>query len=569
MTNKQTKTAIILGIIIAVTLVLYFAVLRPIINEVLPEIKEQLQLDDGEVAGVNDRVMLFEQVERASIQSIEVKNKHGKYRFVRRETVNEQTGQKSYTFDIEGHMGASYDQNLFSTLVVDTGFTLSKVKVVNDNPDKLSDYGLSPEQEPAYYILTTVEGVQHKVWVGDAIPSNGGYYVKYDTRNTVYVLDTTLETTVLAPIENFVTPTLVMPSSLTTYFMLNDLAIFKGTYLPEKTEDEEGGETEGEAGGEETGGEETGGEAEGGEKEEVELPSNVTKDPYVRFHYLTDEEKAKLDSNATFYMDYPGDGAYYASGAVDGLAQMLIAYQGIKTVKLGPTDEDLKNYGCFNAEYTLYVVNNQAIQDAKGVTHYIEIPNYVYFSEMKKDEETGEEFRYAYSVLFNIVARVPYYDCEFLRYDMNTWVNNSLFSMNINKVSYITVEGEDVYAKFTLKGQDADLIVETNTGHKPEVKNFRNFYKVILGLTKSGDVNLTDEQVAALVANDKNITATLTINLHSGRTLVYRFYSYGVQTYYTINGEGEFYLPTSQVNKLLADAVRVETDQVVNPDNAV
>ena len=556
MTKKQTRTAIILAIGFVVLLVLYFAVLRPIINEVIEEVKNALDLDEGEVEGVNDRIMLFEQVERASIQSIEVSNEHGVYRFVRREYVDSSTGMKAYTFDIQGHEGTSYSSELFSTLVVDTGFTLSKVKVANDNPDKLSDYGLAPDQNPAYYILTTVEGKQHKVWVGDKIPSNGGYYVKYDTRNTVYVLDTTLETTVLAPIEAYVTPTLVMPSSLTTYFMLDDLAIFKGVYLPEDDE-EEGDEADGEGKGEDK------------DKEEPKLPENVTTDPFVRFHYLTDADKEKLDINATFFMDHPGNGSYYASGAVDGLAQLLIAYEGIETVKLGPTDDDLRSYGCYEAAYTLYVINNQGVVDKNGVTQYVQIPNYVYFSEMQKDEETGLEFRYAYSILFDIVAKVPYYNCEFLTYDLNTWVNNSLFSMNINKVSYVTVESGDVYAKFTLKGQDSDLVVETNTGHKPEVKNFRNFYKVMLGLTKGGNVNLTDEQVAALVANDANITAKLTINLHSGKTLVYRFYSYGVQTFYTINGEGEFYLPTSQVNKLISDAQKLEADLVINPDDAI
>ena len=527
MTKKQNRLAIILAVGFVVLLALYFAVLRPIIKEVIEDIKPPLNLENGEVEGANDRIMLFPQVERASIKSIEVSNSYGKYKFVK---------NNSGIFDIEGAEGTSYDAELFATLVTDCGYTLSKVKVANDNPDKLSDYGLDEASNPAYYILTTVEGTEHKVWVGTIIPSNGGYYVRYEGRNTVYVLDTTLETTVLAPIEAFVSPTLIMPTSLTTYFMLNDLAIYRGKYLPKKDDTAQ---------------------------------STEDATPIVRFHYLNDTEKAKLDVNATFWMDYPGDGAYNASTYVDSVAQQFIAYEGSETVKLAPTDEDLKKYGCFDADYTLYVVNNQEVKDKDGKVQYIEIPNFVFFSEMQKDEETGMQYRYAYSVLFNLVAKVPYYDCLFLEYDLNTWVSSQLFNTNINKVSYVTLESEDVKVKFTLKGQDSDLIVEEQNGHKPEVKNFRKFYQVILGLTKGGYVSLTDDQCKALTRDEANVTAKLTINMHSGRELVYRFYSYGVQTYYTINGEGEFYVPTAQVTKLIADAQRVMTDQVVDPNNAV
>ena len=539
MTKKQNRLAIILGIVFVALLLTYFFLLRPIINEVIEEYKEPLNLENGEVEGANDRIMLFPQVERASMQSIEVKNSHGTYKFVR---------NKNNSFDIEGSEGTSYDAELFSTLVTDCGYTLSKVKVANDNPDKLSDYGLDEASDPAYYILTTVEGVQHKVWVGTIIPSNGGYYVRYEGRNTVYVLDSTLETTVLAPIEAFVTPTLIMPTSLTTYFMLDDLAIFRGMYTPQT------------------------------DKKDEETTSDSTSDasdnkeektPVVRFHYLKDEEKAKLDINATFWMDYPGNGAYYASTYVDGVAQQFIAYEGSECVRLSPTDEELKEYGCLDAEYTLYVVNNQAVNDANNKTQYIAIPNFVYFSEMQKDKETGEEFRYAYSVLFDIIAKVPYYDCLFLEYDLNTWVSAQLFNTNINKVSYVTVESADTNITFTLRGQDSALVVEDSTGHFPEVKNFRKFYQVMLSMMKGGNVSLTEAQCKALTADESNVTAKLTVKMHSGRELVYRFYSYGVQTYYTVNGEGEFYLPTTQVTKLISDAVRVTRDEVVNPDNAV
>ena len=543
MTKKQIRLAIVCGIIFLVLLLSYFIIIRPLLNETTSSTKDPLQLDPGEVEGANDRVMLFPQVERASIQSIEVKNSHGSYKFVRKDSA----------FVIEGSESTDYSAELFSTLVTDCGYTLSKVKVANDNPEKLSVYGLDEASDPAYYILTTVEGAQHKVWVGTVIPSNGGYYVRYEGRNTVYVLDTTLETTVLAPIESFVTPLVVMPTSLTTYFLIDDFAIYNGCFIP-KTDDENSDETSTDSNTD-------------SDKKEEEIPE---AELVVRFHALSDEEKAKLDVNATFSMDYPGEGLYNASGFIDGVAQQFILYQGSQTVKLNPTDEDLEKYGCFkDAEKSLFVVNNQQYKTSDGKTENIPIPNLAYFSQIQKDEETGEEFRYVYSVLFKVVVKMPTYECRFLEYDINTWVSASLFNININKVSHITVESDDTNITFTLLGQDADLIVNDSTNHKPEVKNFRKFYQVILGLLKEGPVTLTEAQVKALTADEANVTAKLTIKMHSGRDLVFRFYSFGVKTYYTVNGVGEFQLPTAQVTKLIADAVRVTRDEVVNPDNAV
>ena len=196
------------------------------------------------------------------------------------------------------------------------------------------------------------------------------------------------------------------------------------------------------------------------------------------------------------------------------------------------------------------------------------VVNLVYYSDMQTDEETGVDFRYAYSVLFGIIAKVPYYDCAFLEYDLNTWTSNTLFSVNIDNVSSIQVEGKDTDITFTLRGDGEALVVTDSNSHTPEVKNFRKFYQVILGMSKGGYVTLTEDQCKALESDEKNVTAKLTISFEDGNAYVYRFYSYGVQTYYTINGEGEFYLPTAQVNKLIADAQRITKDEVVNPDNA-
>ena len=102
--------------------------------------------------------------------------------------------------------------------------------------------------------------------------------------------------------------------------------------------------------------------------------------------------------------------------------------------------------------------------------------------------------------------------------------------------------------------------------------------KEVMGEEKEEEPEVNVEELLAMSEKTAEIAASITSDLapsHIRQTaeyvgaLVYRFYSYGVQTYYTVNGEGEFYLPTTQVTKLISDAVRVTRDEVVNPDNAV
>ena len=555
MIKRQRILAIVLASLFVLSIPLYFFVIVPL-TKILTE-----NTDNNP-----DREIMYTQTERANIKSIEVKNDHGSYKFVYLEGLNK--------YVIEGHEFASYDPTLFSQLVIDTGYTLSKATVENENAEKLSDYGLDDESNPASFTLTTKEDVQYKVLIGDRIVSGGGYYARMDGEKKVYVLDTTLATTVLSPIEAFITPVLVNPSSLTTYFDVKDFAIYKGAYVP--PEDDKDEEKE-EQGGTST---DNNGTAEGDKK-----PYDPEKNLVIKLHYLGQKQGMEgygdYGNNATYYMDYPGNGIYNPSMYVNSVLQMFMSYQGSETVKLEPKTEDFEKYGLLGkSEYTLYVVNYMTGKDEEGKDVKIEVINRVYYSEVMTDEETGEKFRYAHSLFYNegmskdllvynnIIAKVPEYNCEFLNYDLNTWVDSKLFSTVISTVTSMRVEAGETDILFNFTGEGESLVITEANGHKPEVKNFKKFYQTVLAMTKGGFVNKTEDELKDLTSDDKNMTMKLTVKLKNGNTLELKFYSYGVQTYYTVNGEGQFYLPTTQVSKVIADAIRVTKDEIVYVDNA-
>ena len=182
---KNQKRIILIGAIVLIALIpIYFFVIAPLLKVETPVVEPPTLLP-GEVLGANNRILMFEHVERAAIQSIEVHNEKGDYKFYLDDDGN---------FYIKGMKGAPYNLELFSSLIVSAGNTLTLQRVTEKCED-FSAYGLSGADKPAWYVLTKTDGTQHKVWIGNAVPSDGGYYVRYDGRDAVYVLDSSISTT--------------------------------------------------------------------------------------------------------------------------------------------------------------------------------------------------------------------------------------------------------------------------------------------------------------------------------------------------------------------------------------
>ena len=80
--KKQKLTIIICASVFAVLLVVYLAVIRPLLKTATSETKPP-ELLEGEVLGANNRVLMFPHTEKADILSIEVHNEKGTYKFYR------------------------------------------------------------------------------------------------------------------------------------------------------------------------------------------------------------------------------------------------------------------------------------------------------------------------------------------------------------------------------------------------------------------------------------------------------------------------------------------------------
>lgn len=386
---------------------------------------------DGEEVGVSDRIQMFKQIKQADIDKIEVHNAHGAFTFY---------VDKDGDFQIQGHEGVPYSQVMFSSLAVSCGYTLSTRKIqdpIKDENGFYTEYGLAPEKrvdengnsydyEPYWYRITDINGNSHTVYIGDAVPSNTGYYVKLTDRDAVYVMNysvdgsylgmydgqvyDTIESVLHVPIEKFVTPMVTYPMELNNYFDVRAFALWEGdkfNSIPENITDEE--------------------------LEKLDI------DPIVSFAYIDLEERTgTFYANTPYVLAYP-EGYVANDNAIDTALQSFYTMSTLGVVKLGITEEDLKTYNLVDPEYVVYF-------DFQGKYEHL-----IFISA-----ETERGTRYMTSGIYDIIVEVDRSKLPFLNYTRNDWVNDLYFSMNLAWAKKIEVEYDGKLYTFELDNSLSD-----------------------------------------------------------------------------------------------------------------
>ncbi len=428
------------------------------------EIIASVETEGNEAVGFNNRVLIFPHLEKKDILKLEVHNSEGEFTFVRR---NLTTGKEdaSASFIIDGSPLTVYDQELFASLHVSAGYTLTTLKIkdpIKDENGQFSEYGLVPEirtrevtdengefvldenldytyeqyaYEPAYYVITDTSGNTYKLIIGDKLVTGGGYYVQYvdtatDTkRDAVYVLSADIGDTLLAPIEKFVTPQLTYPMTLNTYLWVEDF------YIAKKNPDWNVGDNE--------------------DKKFISP---------VSFSFVPLEEREN-----TIYVHTP---FFFTKGfeldgyevSTDNINEALGAiYQPAfkEVVAFNPTDKELVEYGLATVtgkdengkpKYELdseYVISfNYDAYDETTSKVIATINNSIYVSEIDGrfyaftvicpiDENGSLETNAQYTL--NMIVEIESHTFDFLGWDRFDWINDKYISNNIAYVDKIEI----------------------------------------------------------------------------------------------------------------------------------
>ena len=385
------------------------------------------------------------------------------------------------------HPGTPYEGTSFTTIVAAARNPLS-MKRVDENAPDLSIYGLDEAQKPARCTVTDKKGVGRTFLVGDMIQTGGGYYCANEGSRAVYVMDTSMGA-FLASAESLVTPILSLPEKETDYFLTEVFTL------------------------------------------------TVDGEVLVSCGYMTDAERVDTASTSTYKMFVPKN--YVPSTDNYGaLLRKFVEFRGTETVAFGRagdvmSKDELSPYGLDHPKYEIYY-------------RYSGVDNYVYVSEKQED---GTYF--AYSLLFNLVARVDAETLDFLEWEFIDFVDRPMFQKNINDVAYVRFEADGLDEAVTVTGSSADdlAVIPESTGNPFDEKvlyNFRVLFRKMLGLTI--------QEYAPEKTTDNHILR-FTVRTDVGIEYVYDFYAYSTRRcFFTINGEGEFYCLRDRVERIASDA---------------
>ncbi|MBQ4602221.1 MAG: DUF4340 domain-containing protein [Clostridia bacterium] len=488
MLKKQKLTIIISAILIVALAVVYFTVVAPMLKET--EEKDIPELLSGETySEAYSKIMVFPKLEQADIKEIKIHNEHGDYGFYQ-----DNKGE----FYLTDYEGTTFGKDKFTSLAATVRLPMA-IDRVTEEPTDLSKYGLDPKDDPAYYIVTDKNDVSYKMFIGDPLPTSGGYYAMLEGRNVVYALDTTSKYVLMSK-ESYITPLLSMPTKSDDYYKIENFTLGKD------------GET------------------------------------FIAIDFMDEQERIKTASTTYYKMLVPGD--YVPSSSnYDHIIKKFNALEGTEVLAFGNvkdamTPEELKEFRLDEPKYELYY-------------RYSGVDNYILISDKNEDGSYN-----AYSVMFNIVAKVDAETFDFLEWEFIDFVDKPMFQKNINDIDTVEIIGNGVHETFTIKGKDTELIVTPKSTLTAltanQLASFKRIYVKLLSLSL--------EDYTESESKDEWVM-TFKITTRGGLEYEYSFYSYSTRRcYYTVNGEGEFYVLRDRVEKILSDTALLMSGGEVTSD---
>ena len=90
------------------------------------------------------------------------------------------------------------------------------------------------------------------------------------------------------------------------------------------------------------------------------------------------------------------------------------------------------------------------------------------------------------------------------------------------------------------------------------IYNFRQFYKTVIGSKLKGDSSLSEDERAALAADESKAIFRITFNTTDGKEIEYGFWRATTrEALLTVNGKGDFYINIDWAEKLVSDLERL------------
>lgn len=248
-------------------------------------------------------------------------------------------------------------------------------------------------------------------------------------------------------------------------------------------------------------------------------------------HFLTIEKSVgdvTYGNNSSHRLTYPAYNYATNMANFEAVLTALSELKGASTLYYGDsiTDELLCELGFFDAEG-----NDTADFSLKYA--YPAFSEYLY---IMKDVETGDYM--VYSLKENIIVSVPYSAMAFLEWEMLQWVSAEIYMLDIEDIATVEFVRGTESAKYILTGE-ADTLAASCNNIPVDINGFKELYKSIMYVLVTAyakESTYGGEQLGLIITTEK------------GEVLDYRFYTNSAtNSYYTLNGFGEFYVSADKV----------------------
>lgn len=484
--GKRYRLILILAAAFAVMLVVYLLISPLLKNE------------GSEGDKTSKREMMFERISSDDVYSIEVHNNRGSYTFVR---------NSSGDVVIKNYEGIAYDAEKYLLLVSAVGNPNSIVTVARSASNELmEEYGLIEPQ--AYAVITDKNSISHRIDIGNALLSGGGYYACLHDENTVYVLNASyISKTVLCPIEDYVTPVLTAGIDLNDYYTINNFTVV----------------TDGEL--------------------------------FIRVNSRDKKDFKNEQSIAEFEIVYP------VRRDVDATFYTNIIYNsninGDRVELLGAEDTDYEKYSLTDPMYVIsfkYKGTDYSVM----VSDMLDDGGYYATSSMNPAciiYVSGDKLSFLQSDFIDWLD--PYPMMHNITNISDIRVRTKDIDASFRLQHSKNEAGKDVLNVITSEGE---LFDENKTA------NFRQYYTSILDIMTSDYVYLDNDDKEGLISNESSLLLELSYTKTNKEEVSMKFYQYSTRrALMTINGEGELYVTVDRVKKIENDTIRCLKGEAVDP----
>ncbi len=451
----------------------------------------------------------------ADVKRIDVKNKNGAYALLA-------TDDGDIVLESNKYAPLNlYKVQMLLSNVCQTYYTFDADVTAED----FEKYGLSNGAHQAEFKVQTKNGLSYTVYIGDETLANDGYYVRVPDKNAVYVLGYSIENDLLGTSEYLIDFGLVYPTDMNHYFLVNNFSLRKGG------------------------------------------------EDFIAINFVNANERDEFNSMGIHRLSYPE--GYFASQLYTSVLTKFSAIDTLGTNNFMATE--ILSYNVDEKTLTEHGINpnmpayelafgSPIMDDEDTVVAFF--PNLLCFSEKQRDEN-GEYFYYVYSAMKGTLSRVEEITVDFLEWGLDKWVSPYIFQTNIINVDTISFDSKSGSHAFQIDVKDDKVasVKDLKSGQNGDVDNFKNLWKSMLMLTHDGYFDMSESDKEYLINSPENKLLTIKMVTHSGKTREISFYQYtDRRVLYTINGVGEFYLPITMVEKVIADVERFMNGEIIDPE---